>query len=142
MAQVFTNMDALFLRMVAEGSEGQLDNNTRSRLLVIAENLQSLDDRVAALQSLPSTSGTYAEGYAAAEARMRARSNILSNPEGEDATGAAIIKQIDRLAAEGKVKRIALGERALDDKPDKFNAPYRKAKATSSLNIQLDLSDL
>jgi hypothetical protein len=145
MTDHFTNMDAIWLSELAQGlewgDEGALHNNAAiARLRAIASNLQSLDDRVVALQSR-----TYEDGWAAAMATIYARSNVLPNPEGEDATGKAIMSQIDRLAAEGRVKRYALGERALDDQPHRFNAPVRRKPAPSKPSIpdiDLDLDFL
>jgi hypothetical protein len=159
MTDHFTNMDAIWLNelvdalgqegtilaslkfMEFEGEEGAwFTSETEARLRTIARNLQSLDDRVVALQSR-----TYEDGWAAAMATIYARSNVLPNPEGEDATGKAIMSQIDRLAAEGRVKRYALGERALDDQPHRFNAPVRRAAKppkASMPDIDLDLDFL
>lgn len=135
---MFTNIDALYLSQLADTFERD-DAATCARLRRIAQNLQSLDERVQVLSNLPTD---YAAGYAAAEAAMRRRSNILSNPEGEDAKGESILEQINRRVAEGNLKRIALGERALDDRPHEFNAPRRKAAKSSVPPVDLDLSFL
>lgn len=140
--QRFTNMDAMWLSAFADDldSEWGVDNKEKSsRLRAIANNIQSLDERN---QNLMNATGGYAQGVADAEARMRRRSNVLANPEGEDAMGKTILEQINRRVAEGNVKKIALGERALDDAPDKFNAPLRKPKAKPVPKIELDLDFL
>lgn len=146
MHQRFTNMDAMWLAALADTAD-QLANHGESilaeadinRLRAIANNLQSLDERN---QNLMNATGGYAQGVADAEARMRRRSNVLANPEGEDAMGKTILEQINRRVAEGNVKKIALGERALEDAPDKFNAPLRKPKAKAVPKIELDLDFL
>lgn len=138
----FTNIDAMWLAQLAEGfSPAQPDEAAiHARLLRIASNVQGLDERN---QMLSHTGdNTYAAGYAAAEARMRRRSNVLANPEGEDETGKSILDQINRRVAENNVKRYAVGERALEDKPHMFNGPMRrapaKAKATPKIDLDLD----
>lgn len=139
----FTNLDALWLSHFADGLDLQPDRNAAvARLRLIAQHIQSLDDKNAALASLQGKG--YAEGVRDAEARMRQRSNVLSNPAGEDDTGAAIISQINRLEAEGRVKRAALGERTLDDKPHLFNGPLKRGHkpVRSTEVLDLDLSSL
>lgn len=141
MPRQFTNIDALYLISLADTFTGDEDQDAiASRLRTIAENIQSLDERN--MNLIGATDG-YAQGYAAAEAAMRRRSNILTNPEGEDERGKTILEQINRRVAEGNVKKIALGERALDDAPDKFNAPRRTAPAkpkaaVPAINLDLD----
>lgn len=142
MAQSYTNLDAMWLSTHAEGFDPRSpeENAIRARLLRIAGNLQRLDEQNQALAS----NNSYEQGYAAAEARMRRRSNILTNPEDEDAEGSAIISQINARVASGRVQKVPLGERALDDAPDKFNARKRagSAKAKPLPDIDLDLSVL
>lgn len=138
MPRQFTNIDSLFLVQLA----GDFDIHNpdeaaiANRLCAIAENLQTLDERNMAL--IGATDG-YAQGYAAAEARFRARSNILANPEGEDERGRAILDQINQRVAQNNVKRIPLGERALDDKPHEFNGPARKRPAATKPLPAVDL---
>lgn len=137
MPNSLTNMDALFLSQLA-GDFDLTDPDQAaiaSRLSAIAQNLQSLDEKVQAL------SNDYARGLRDAEARMFRRSNILTNPPGEDETGRSILAQINQRVAQGNVKRVPLGERALEDKPHEFNGPRRKA-AKPSPAIDLDLSFL
>lgn len=124
----FVNLDSMWLANLADDFRGD-DDEIAARLLRIAEHLQSLDNRVAALGN------GYEQGVRDATARMRARSNILSeNPEA-DAEGEAILEQLTSI----KVKHIPMGVRALDDRPHEFNAPVKKkAKPT----IDLDLSFL
>lgn len=140
MTNHFTNMDSLWLQMLADsytlGDEDQ--GSIRNRLMVIAQNLQRMDE----LNQTLSNNRSYADGYAAAEAAMRRRSNVLVNPEGEDERGASLLAQINKRVAEGNLKRIALGERALEDKPHEFNARVRKAPAKPKPAIDLDLSFL
>lgn len=139
----FTNLDAMWLSELAAGTTVKLalGDERLARLHLIAQHLQSMDEKLAILQN----NRTYDQGWADAMRTVMGRSNIVAdNPVGEDAIGAAIIKQINTLEAQGKVKRIALGERALDDKPDKFNAPLRKTpKALPSVDLDLSfLGDL
>lgn len=139
----FTNLDAMWLAMHAEGFDpaSPEENEIAARLLRIAENLQSLDERNAILVE---ATGGYEQGYAAAQAAMRRRSNVLVNPEGEDAEGATILAQINRKVAQGNVKRVPLGERALDDKPHEFNGPRKpREKPIGAVPaIELDLGFL
>jgi hypothetical protein len=143
MPRSFTNIDSLYLVQLADDFDVHYPDEAliANRLLAIAENLQSLDERNMALMT---ASGGYAQGVADAEARIRRRSNVLTNPEGEDAKGASILEQINRRVAEGNLKKIAMGERALDDAPDKFNAPRRKAPAKPQAvpDVSLDLDFL
>lgn len=151
MPDTFTNLDAMWLQQLADrtaqgDSSVVLANGVEARLRLIAQHLQSMDERLAVLQGNQS----FAQGYAASEARMLARSNIVANPEGEDDTGRSILEQINRRVAEGNLKRVPLGERALDDKPDKFNAPFasrtgfkkQREAAKPVPAIDLDLSFL
>lgn len=155
MTDHFTNMDSLWLQMLSDrlrenpAMEDELGyvslnlDEVFARLRSIAQNLQSLDERNQVLSS----NRSYADGYAAAEAAMRRRSNVLVNPEGEDVHGASILDQINRRVAEGNLKKIALGERALEDKPHEFNAPVRRkpqaAKPKAAVpSVDLDLSFL
>lgn len=138
----FTNLDARYLYDLVTDIE---DDETQARLLRIAENLQRMDERNAILASKSS----YADGIRDAELRMKRRSNILNNPEGESEAGSAIIDQIDRAVAQGKVRRIPYGERALEDKPDTFNGrkvrpPTQAAKQpVPAITLDLDfLGDL
>lgn len=132
----FTNMDALWLSQLADSFRGEPEE---ARLRLIAQHLQSMDEKLCVLQA----NRTYDQGWADAHRSIMARSNIIAdNPAGEDAIGAQIIKQINSLEAQGKVKRIALGERALEDKPDKFNAPIRRPKPKAVPSVDLDLSFL
>ena len=136
----FTNMDSRALAQLAEDFQRD-DSATAAMLLRIADNLQRLDEA----NQILSNNRTYEQGVADAEARMRRRSNVLENPDGEDDRGAAILRQIDQRVAEGNVKKLALGERALEDKPHMFNGPApRKAKpaakpTTSTLPTELKL---
>lgn len=136
----FTNLDSMWLSAHAEGFDpaSPEENAIRARLIRIAENIQRLDELNAALTNNQS----YEQGYAAAEARMRRRSNILSNPAGEDEKGSAIIEQINKRVASGQVKKVPLGERALDDAPERFNAPRRQGATRAEPVIDLDLSAL
>ncbi len=138
MPRSFTNMDSLWLVALADSFSPNLEDEApiHARLLAIAENIQGLDEKN---QNLINATDGYAQGYAAAEAAMRRRSNILSNPEGEDATGKAILDQINRRVAENNVKRIPLGERALDDKPHEFNGPRKRAAPVSKPLPKVDL---
>jgi hypothetical protein len=136
--QNLTNIDALWLASLAErfGDNGDAD---ASRLRAIANNLQGLDETN---QNL-SNARTYADGYATAELRMHRRSNILTNPDGEDTVGKAILAQIDQRVASGNVKRLALGERGLEDQPHTFNGPTRRKAPAPTLSIDLSfLGDL
>lgn len=133
-----TNLDALWLRQLSD-EFARDDSSVAARLLRIADNLQRLDEQNALLKQNQS----FEAGVAAAEARMRARSNLLpANPEGEDAEGASLLDQINRRVAEGNVRRIAAGERALEDKPHLFNAPRRRQAKPKTPTIDLDLDFL
>lgn len=143
----FTNIDSRDLcelsSRIGFATSAEQANADRTALLRIAGNLQRLDEA----NQILSNNRTYEQGVADAEARMRRRSNILENPAGEDDTGRAILAQIDKRVAAGDVRKYELGERALDDKPDKFNAPLRRkpvpAKATPAIDLDLDfLSDM
>lgn len=146
MSNHFTNMDSLWLQMLrgmvntgevmVAGNEKA--NEIMTRLDAIAGNLQRMDEA----NQILSNNRTYEQGYAAAEAAMRRRSNILPNPEGEDEHGKSILEQINKRVAEGNLKKIALGERALEDKPHEFNARVRTAKPKAKPTIDLDLSFL
>lgn len=136
----FTNLDALWLANFADSfSPGNPEeNHIHAQLLAIAGRLQRLDETNALL----SQNTEYARGYAAAEAAMRRRSNILTNPEGEDAIGASILSDIERRVAEGRVRRIPQGERGLEDNPHLFNAPVRRKPKRAEPTLSLDLSSL
>lgn len=148
MSSYFTNMDAIWLedfaKLVRVSGTISIDGAPvditayASRLLAIADNLQGLDNK--ALESATLFDQGYKEGYAASEARMRRRSNILTNPEGEDATGQAIIAQIDAHS----VTRVPLGQRTLEDRPHEFNAPIKKPHMAKPLERkqQVDISNL
>ena len=140
------NIDARWLADFAAEIEWDHSDETVSRLLAIAGNLQRLDEA----NQILSNNRTYDQGVRDAEARMRRRSNVLSNPEGEDAKGAAILRQINAAA----VTRVPTGARALDDKPHEFNTrftgksgftPAKQAKAKANKAdpaVALDLSFL
>lgn len=145
MADHFTNLDALWLRQLADHldahGQGLVEDTGINRLRLIAQHLQSMDEKLAVLQG----NRTYDQGWADAHRTILGRSNIVANnPEGEDAIGAAIIKQINTLEAQGRIKRVPLGERALEDQPHKFNAPLRRkpAPAKPTPAVDLDLSFL
>jgi len=144
-ADHFTNLDALWLQSYVDGSftpRSALEQaECNARMLLIAQHLQSMEEKLVALQS----NRTYDQGWADAHRTILGRSNIVANnPAGEDAIGAQIIKQINSLEAQGKIKRVPLGERALEDAPHKFNAPLRrKAEPAKPVPaIDLDLSFL
>lgn len=145
-----TNLDALYLRQLARDlSSGHLpppsseaSNAIQAHLLRIADNLQRMDEANAILAA----NRTYEQGVADAEARIYARSNVLQDgPSGEQLTGGRIIDSLTSV----KVTKVPTGFRALEDKPDKFNAPFRrkapvpepKAEAQKP-SIALDLSFL
>lgn len=140
-----TNLDALWLLAHADAFDAASpeENAIKARLIAIATNLQRMDEANAIL----SANRTYLQGVADERARQHNRSNILSNPDGEDVTGAAILAQIERRMAEGGVKKVALGVRALEDKPHMFNAPIKKpqagakakAKPAADLDLNLDI---
>lgn len=136
----FTNLDSLWLAMHVDSFDraSPEENEIAARLLRIAENLQRMDEQNAALVA----NNSFEQGYATAEARMRRRSNILANPEGEDAEGNAIIAQINQRVKAGGVRKVPLGERALDDKPHEFNGPRRAREkpigAVPAVDLDLD----
>lgn len=133
-----TNLDALWLRQLSD-EFARDDASVAARLLRIADNLQRLDEQNALLKQNQS----FEAGVAAAEARMRARSNLLpANPSGEDVEGESLLAQINRRVAEGNVQRIDAGVRALDDKPHLFNAPRSRKTAAKTPAIDLDLDFL
>lgn len=134
MPDVFINIDASYLANYANDIAA-IDPEVAARLLLIAQHLQGLDD-ASALQ--------YQLGRRHMEAEIFARSNVLSNPEGEDEVGKRIIARIEALNAT-PVRRIPLGVRALEDKPHQFNAPVRKAPKPverDEVQTKLDLSIL
>lgn len=131
----FTNLDALWLDQLAD-YHGGTDPNTANRLRLIAQHIQSLDERNQVL----SNNQTYQSGYAAAMRELRARSNV--EPQSVDDGQTTIFDQIDKLAKAGKVKRVPFGTRALDDKPHEFNAPIRKKREEAAKPSGLDLSFL
>ena len=136
MVDNFTNLDALWLSQLADSLPRE-QAATQSRLRLIAQHLQSMDERIAVLQN----NRTYEQGWADAQRQILGRSNIVNPPE-EDARGQEILALIDKRVAEGRVKRVPLGERALDDQPHVFNAPLRRKPTKATPAISLDLSGL
>lgn len=125
------NLDAAFLRQAfAPNSDGRLKMGEEftARLLRIADNIEKLDEANARAYQLGITEGL---------AQHMARSNIVDEAEGKRRP-----MTLEQAIAGLPVKRIPMGERALEDKPDKFNAPVRRKPAKPVPKIDLDLSFL
>lgn len=94
--------------------------------------------RIADIHETLLNNRTFEEGYATAVSDLRGRSNLEAQPVEDHKI--KLFDEIERLAREGRIRKIPTGVSGLEEAPTFNQRPAAKPKRT--LDIELDLSGL